>query len=93
MLPKSSNFENLITYNSATKNSEPLSEFKTMWAEKNVNSKTIYKSKLKPIQDAGGAKKAPPTSFSPVTSTNVGIGPKKFLTFSFDPFAKLVQNF
>ena len=34
----------------------------------------------------------PPTSFSHVTSTNVGIGPLKFLTFSFDPFAILVQN-
>ena len=32
--------------------------------------------------------KRPPTSFSPVTSTNVG-----FLTFSFNPFATLVQNF
>ena len=29
-----------------------------------------------PIQDgAGGAKRPPPTSFSPVTSTNVGFGP------------------
>ena len=29
-----------------------------------------------PVQDGGGrGKKAPPTSFSPVTSTNVGIGP------------------
>ena len=27
-----------------------------------------------PIQDRGG-QKGPPTSFSPVTSTNVGIGP------------------
>ena len=42
---------------------------------------------------AGGGKKAPPTSFSPVTSTNLGFGPKNFLTFSFDPFATLVQNF
>ena len=32
----------------------------------------------------------PPTSFSPVTSTNIGISPKNFLTFSFDPFSKLV---
>ena len=41
----------------------------------------------------GGAKKAPRTSFSPVTSTNVGFGPQNFLTFSFNPFATLVQNF
>ena len=37
-----------------------------------------------------GAKKAPTTSFSPVTFTNVGISPQNFLTFSFNPFAKLV---
>ena len=35
----------------------------------------------------------PPTRFSPVTSTNVGIGSLKFLTFSFGLFATLVQNF
>ena len=40
-----------------------------------------------------GGKKAPSTSFSPVTSTNVGFGPQKFLNFSFNPFATLVQNF
>ena len=38
----------------------------------------------------GGGKKAPPTSFSSVTSGNVGISPKNFLTFSFNPFATLV---
>ena len=31
-----------------------------------------------------GAKKAPHTSFSPVTSTNVRISLQNFLTFSFD---------
>ena len=31
-----------------------------------------------------------PTSFSTVTSTNVGFNPKNFLTFSFKPFAALV---
>ena len=36
--------------------------------------------------------KNPPTSFSPVTSTNVGISPKNVLTFIFNPFATLVQN-
>ena len=30
---------------------------------------------INPIQDEGGQKGPPPTSFSPVTSTNVGIGP------------------
>ena len=43
---------------------------------------------IKPIQD-GGAKR-PPTSFSPVTSTNVEISPQNLLTFSFNPFATLV---
>ena len=37
-----------------------------------------------------GAKKGPPNSFSPATSTNVGISPKNFLTFSFSPFDRLV---
>ena len=32
----------------------------------------------------------PPTSFSPVTSTNVEIRPQIILTFSFKPFATLV---
>ena len=40
-----------------------------------------------------GGPKRPPTSFSSVTSTNVEFGPENFLTFSFNPFATLVQNF
>ena len=40
-----------------------------------------------------GGQKSPPTSFCPVTSTNVGFGSQNFLTFSFNPFATLVQNF
>ena len=40
------------------------------------------------IQDEGGKK--PPISFSPVTSTSVGINLQNFLTFSFNPFATLV---
>ena len=32
----------------------------------------------------------PPTSFSPVTSTNERTSPKNFLNFSFDPFPTLV---
>ena len=45
---------------------------------------------INPIQDGGGRQKASCTSFSPVTSTNVGISPKNFQTFSFNPFATLV---
>ena len=48
---------------------------------------------FKPIQDRGGAKRPPPISFSPVTSTNVGFGPQNFMTFSFNLFATPVQNF
>ena len=38
----------------------------------------------------GGRHKGPPTSFSPVFSTNKGISPQIFLTFTFNPFAILV---
>ena len=37
-------------------------------------------------------KKVPPTSFTPVTSTNVQISPRKFLTFRFNPFVTLVAG-
>ena len=39
-----------------------------------------------------GGPKGLPTSFFSVTSTNIGIGPYDFLTFSFNSFATLVQN-
>ena len=43
--------------------------------------------RFNPIQDEGsGAQKGPPTSFSPVTPTNVGITPQNSLTFIFNPF-------
>ena len=35
-------------------------------------------------------KKGAPTSFYPVTSTNVGINPQNFLTFSFNAFDRLL---
>ena len=48
-------------------------------------------SYLNPIQDGRRSKKTPlPSSFSHVTSTNVGFSAQKFLTFSFNPFATLV---
>ena len=43
------------------------------------------------IRGDGG--KRTPTSFSTVTSTNVGISPQNFLNFSFHAFATLVLNF
>ena len=46
---------------------------------------------INPIQDlGGGGQKDPPKSFSPVTSTNVGLSPQNFLTFSFNTFATVV---
>ena len=52
-------------------------------------------SYFNPIQDWGwdGGKKAPPTSFSPVTTTNVGLSPQNLPNISFNPFVTLVQNF
>ena len=47
---------------------------------------------INPIQDRV-TKRTPSTSFSPVTSTNVGISPWNFLTFTFNPFVTLVSNF
>ena len=44
---------------------------------------------INPIQD-GGRQKVPLTSTSPLTFINIGISPKNFLTFSFNPFATLV---
>ena len=52
-------------------------------------------SQINLIQDCGGGwgeggvQKGPPTSFSPVPSTNVGFSRKNFLNFSFKPFATL----
>ena len=43
--------------------------------------------------EIGWAKRPAPTSFSFVSSTNVRFGSQNFLTFSFNPFATLVQNF
>ena len=65
-------------------------KFKQKNIEKNI---LIY---FNPIQDGGGGggggggKNAPPTTFSPLTSTDVGISPQNFLTFIFDPFPALV---
>ena len=51
-------------------------------------------SYLNPIQDGGGRgggdKKATATSFSSVTSANVGISPQNILTFTFNLFTTLL---
>ena len=44
-----------------------------------------------PFQDRGS--KRSPTSFSHVTSTNVGFSVQNIPTFNFDPFVTLVENF
>ena len=51
-----------------------------------------FNSSLSEIQDGGmdGGQKGPPTSFSLVTSTNVGIRHKNFLNFNFNTFDTLM---
>ena len=46
--------------------------------------------RINPVPNGWGWQKGPPASFSPVTSTNVGLSPQNFLTFSFDTFATVV---
>ena len=53
--------------------------------------KIVSNFRVYPIQDGWEVgQKDPPTSFSPVTSTNVGISSQNVLTFSFNPFDRLV---
>ena len=68
----------------------------SLWQEIVNNWKlllTVFKDICLNLYQDGEGPKSPPTSFSPVTSTNVGFGPKNFLTFSFNPYATIVQNF
>ena len=66
---------------------------------KNINSTTFITTINNSFHDGElgrkgrGVSKNSSTSFSLVTSTNVGIIPKNFLTFPFNPFATLVSNF
>ena len=48
---------------------------------------------INPIQDGGGRKKPPPTSFSPVTSTNVGLSPQNFLTNPLPRWCKTSRSY
>ena len=57
---------------------------------KNMSIAKTLQVTLTLFRMGGGGKKASPTSFSPVTSTNAGIKPQNFLTFSFNPFATVV---
>ena len=47
---------------------------------------------VNPIQDGRGPKR-PPYQFFPSIFCKRRFGPQSFLTFSFDPFVTLVQNF
>ena len=73
-----------------------LRELRQRFFELDLKHCTLTKNplrRLNPIQDeggGGGGTKAPCTSFSPVFSTNKGISPQIFLTFTFNPFAILV---
>ena len=58
--------------------------------EKFPNTYQFCNGDFNPIQDWGGGLKRPPTSFTPITSTNVGIKLKNLRTFSFNPFDRLV---
>ena len=53
---------------------------------------TSYELRVKSLTlfRMGWPKRSPPTSFSPATSTNIGISPQNFLIFSFNPFAILL---
>ena len=55
----------------------------------------VFFSYFKPLTlfRIGEAKSPPPTSFSPVTSTNVRINPQNFLTFSVNPFYHIGVQF
>ena len=47
--------------------------------------------RINPIQDGReGVAKRPSSSFSPVTSTNVGLSPQNILSFSCNTFATVV---
>ena len=48
-----------------------------------------FSAQFNPIQDGRLGKKAP-TSFSPITSTNVGISHQNFLAFRLNTFVTLV---
>ena len=55
--------------------------------------KTNFLTLFSTVRGGGGWgrwAKRPPTNFSPVTSTNVGISPQNFLTFNPNSFAILV---
>ena len=65
--------------------SEKYCEEKLLQGIETTNGLTLFR-----MRGGGGGKKASPTSFSPIISTNLGINPQNFLTFSFNPFSTVV---
>ena len=63
-----------------------------IYVEKNlkINMLMVKHCEANPIRDEEGGQKGPPTSFSLITSTNVGISPQNLLTFSFHLFSTLI---
>ena len=57
-----------------------------------IQKRLILFLALKPIQEGEGKKQRTPSPIS-VFPLNVKTNPKNFLTFSFNPFATLMQNF
>ena len=55
-----------------------------------INIKNLIQIILTLFRMGWVGKKAPPTRFSPVTSTNVRIKPQNCLSLSFNPFDRLV---
>ena len=49
-----------------------------------------FEFQINPILNRGEGEKGSPTTFSPVTFTNIGINNQHFLTFNFNLFATLV---
>ena len=68
---------------------KPTSRQRYLYSKSEHPKKSIAYSQALNYSGWGG-KKAPPTSISPITSTNVGFSPKNFLIFSFNPFATLL---
>ena len=72
----------------------PIGNFKKLVPKFFVKKIVLRKLKtlFNPFQDEGG-KPSPSTRFSPATFTRRRITHQNILTFSFDPFAKLVYSF
>ena len=73
--------------------------FLCLWKLMLLHLKSMSQINLNLIQDGGarkgevGVKKVSLPVFPPMTSKNVGVSPKNFLTFSFNLLATLVENF